>query len=118
MRQERINKLKPIINACGEKAQIIQAIEELSELQKALCKYLKAAMIENKENITEEMADVQIMIDQLKVIFNNDDDVQKVEVKKIERTYKRLDIENHKEKQKMICLLERGNKEKDIIQML
>ena len=85
--------LKPIISACGEKAQTIVAIEELSELQKALCKFLRNDTYEVRESITEEMADVQIMIDQLMIIFNNEKEVQTIIAQKIDRTYKRLGIE-------------------------
>lgn len=92
MKEERINKLKPIIDGFGEKAQKLKAIEEMSELSKELCKNIYDA--KNHEQITEEMADVQIMLDQLKIIFNNDKAVQEVEKQKIERTYKRLGIEN------------------------
>jgi len=43
----------------GNKAQMIKAIEELSELQKALCKYLLGD--QDGEPIIEEIADVEIM---------------------------------------------------------
>jgi hypothetical protein len=59
----------------GVNAQIIVAIEELAELTKALTKYLRTS--DNLEltekiynNIYEEIADVDIMIEQLKQIFD------------------------------------------------
>ena len=94
MCEKKVEILKPIINVCGEKAQIIQAIEELSELQKALCKFLKANTYENRENIEEEMADVQIMLDQLMIIFDNEKPIQTWVARKITRTYQRLGIED------------------------
>lgn len=93
MCDKKIEILTPIIKTCGEKAQIIQAIEELSELQKALCKYLKEDTYENRENIEEEMADVQIMLDQLMIIFDNEKQIQTWTARKITRTYQRLGIE-------------------------
>ena len=92
MCDKKIETLKPIISACGEKAQMLQSIEELSELQKALCKYIKNPCEETKENVTEEMADVSLMIDQLLIIFDNEKEWQQITAQKIERTYKRLGI--------------------------
>ena len=52
----------------GHRVQIIKAIEEMSELQKELCKYLLTGT-GNLTAITEEITDVTIMLDQLKQIF-------------------------------------------------
>lgn len=54
----------------GERNQIIVAVEELSELQKELCKYLRGEDV--GEKLAEEMADVTIMLEQLVGIFGND----------------------------------------------
>jgi len=63
-----------IIKKFGIQNQITKTIEELSELQKALCKFQLynspdelATLV---ENIGEEIADVEIMIDQVKLIFS------------------------------------------------
>ena len=49
----------------GMKNQIIKCIEELSELQKELCKYfLRQGSI---GNFIEEVADVEIMLEQMKL---------------------------------------------------
>lgn len=73
-----------LIETFGEKAQIIVAIEELSELQKALCKYLRGYA--NFENIVEEIADVKIMLEQLELIFDCDLLVVNEMAKKLQRT--------------------------------
>ena len=79
---------KELIDKYGDK-QVIVAIEELSELQKELCKYLRGNV--NIENITEELADVQIMIEQMQMLFNIDsyDLVRKMD-EKVLRTKERL----------------------------
>lgn len=59
--------LKRAIDKWGPELQIIVAIEELSELQKELTKHLRGK--KNKEAIIEEIVDVEIMIEQLKIIF-------------------------------------------------
>lgn len=71
---------KQLIDKFGEKAQVIVAIEELSELQKELCKYLRGDAGIRK--ISEEMADVEIMLEQLKLIFENEHPIS------IEKNYK------------------------------
>ena len=69
--------------------QLIVAIEELSELQKELCKTLRGNI--NKENIIEELADVYIMLDQIKIYFSiTCNEVKEMIDKKIERTKERL----------------------------
>ena len=68
--------------------QFIVAIEELSELQKELCKLLRNKG--KKENIIEEVADVTIMLEQIKFFFSIDYEVEKVVDEKIERTKERL----------------------------
>ena len=67
----------------GKMNQITKAIEEMSGLQKELCKVLIGEM--DLLNIIEEIADVEIMIDQLRMIFNSDRDIEKVKAMKIER---------------------------------
>jgi len=48
----------------GENKQIVVAMEECAELTKELSKHLRGK--ENLINISEEIADVEIMLDQLK----------------------------------------------------
>lgn len=47
----------------GRENQVVVAIEELSELQKELCKMLRGK--QDTEHIAEEIADVQIMLAQM-----------------------------------------------------
>lgn len=65
----------------------IVAIEELSELQKELCKYLRDNV--DLSHLTEEMADCEIILEQLKIIFANAKAVEEQKVFKITRTQKR-----------------------------
>lgn len=81
--------IKKAIEKYGEKNQLIVAIEELSELQKELTKYLRG--IGNDEHIAEETADVRIMLSQIETIFNNRGLVLKYEVSKLERLKHRID---------------------------
>ena len=75
----------------GIDAQITKAVEELAELQKELCRFLIDDG--NMAHITEEMADVEIMIEQLELIFENKKAVKVVKKSKIQRLSDRLDEE-------------------------
>ena len=72
------------------------AIEECSELIKALCKYDRYFADEEMDkrilrlNIIEEMADVEIMLEQLKLMFDYNDDFEKAKQMKLERLEHRL----------------------------
>lgn len=65
--------------------QAFKAIEEMSELTKAILKYEgtgnKALTESYHDDIKEELADVQIMIDQLKILYGYD---KQIELNKIE----------------------------------
>ena len=74
----------------GMSAQSVVAVEELSELQKEVCKAMRGQL--NKDNMTEEMADVWIVIEELKMMYNiTDEDVRKVVHRKVKRLKERLE---------------------------
>lgn len=81
------DNLKKIIDYYGEEKQMIKAIEEMSELQKELCKTLIGK--ENRDSLIEEIADVQIMLDQLKLIVS-DIELKTIMQNKIDRTIERI----------------------------
>jgi hypothetical protein len=69
--------------------QLAVAVEELSELQKEICKSLRDKT--NIDNIVEEIADVTIMLEQLKIYFKiSDNDLNSAIDYKIKRTKERL----------------------------
>lgn len=74
------------INKYGEDLQKTVAIEEMSELIKAICKNRRGA--QNKPAITDEIADVYIMLEQLKMIYQITDESVK---RRIEHKIKRLE---------------------------
>ena len=60
----------------GKESQCRQAMEECAELIQAINKCLRHPdKKESKPNLIEEIADVEIMIFQLKEMFNIDDDI-------------------------------------------
>ena len=72
----------------GEEAQIIMVFEEKAELQKELCKYLRGER--NITNIAEEIADVEITLEQMKLLFEIDGLVDDFKSIKIDRLKERL----------------------------
>ena len=84
-------RIKEILNFYGEKSQKGQIIQELAELVVALTK-------NDVENIHEEIADVEIMLEQLKLFKNID--VKKIEEYrefKLNRQMKRIESLKSKE---------------------
>ena len=59
------------IRQWGTKAQLLMWLEESSELNHAICAYLRGRE-GAKEGVIEEMADCQIMLNQLKIVFEGD----------------------------------------------
>ena len=84
---------RQILDCFGNTMQCIVAIEEMSELQKELCKYLRGLQYhdyaEVLADVREEIADVQIMLDQLKMIFDDGETVEKIIDEKLQRTIDR-----------------------------
>lgn len=72
----------------GGHNQLVVAIEEMSELQKEICKYFRKEW--NDQDLIEEVADVSIMLEQIILMFDIEDDVQKVIQEKIHRLKRRL----------------------------
>lgn len=69
-RKEENILLRAIIEY-GAEAQTDMMIEEMSELTKALLKHRRKESEETLDNILEEIADVQIMLDQMKLIHDD-----------------------------------------------
>ena len=72
----------------GAQMQETVCIEELSELQKALCKHIRGNG--SMADISEEIADVQIMLAQMILLFNLESEVEKWRNTKMERLRDRL----------------------------
>ena len=89
-----MNKIyEAAINKWGKDAQIKQAIEELSELITALCHADRGRRghppdVPVKEAIADEVADCEIMLEQVKLIFgitrNEIDVIRKVKLARLE----------------------------------
>lgn len=59
---------KEILEYYGGKHQVIVAMEELAELIQQLSKSVRGS--DNRTDIVEEIADVHIMLEQMRIFFN------------------------------------------------
>lgn len=86
----QVNIMLDAISLFGDHAQIDMAIEEMCELTKELLKNKRCKG--NRGEIAEEMADVYIMLEQLKFIFGVDETELKVNAEfKLHRLRERMD---------------------------
>lgn len=78
----------------GTQPQIDVALEEMSELTKALLKWRRAKgaeLTKARDNIIDEIADVRIMCRQMEILFQAEDEVERRIDFKVDRQRKRLD---------------------------
>lgn len=96
-RQDKI--IRETINIYGDK-QYMTAVEEMAELMQAISKYLRitysgcddVSQIQKEaiNNITVEMADVYVMLEQLQLMLNiKNGDIYEVINKKLNRQFER-----------------------------
>lgn len=78
--------LEVAIRTFGEKAQEEVAMEECAELIQAIIHKRR----ERKNNISEEIADVEIVLEQLKIINNCREETAEIHKQKIRRLYQRI----------------------------
>lgn len=73
----------------GKPSQLIMCMEEMAELTKELSKSIRGA--DNSAAIAEEMADVEIMLEQLRLIYRNRSEVDTIKADKLRRLAYRLE---------------------------
>lgn len=79
---------KKALETFGAESQITMMFEEMAELQKELCKNRRGAY--NKIAISEEIADVAIMLNQMCILFDCGDLVKIYIDEKLERLESRM----------------------------
>lgn len=82
--------IKLIADHYGYESQSRQLIEEMAELTQAINKEWRntneCEITHLYKNLVEEIADVEIMLEQIKYLIGCNDDVEKIKNKKIDRT--------------------------------
>ena len=84
-KEERIELYRKAIENYGEAAQQIVAMEECSELIQAISKKLRG----RETNLEEEIADVEIMVEQMR-LMSDSSLVDKIKEEKLQRLEQRL----------------------------
>ena len=79
---------KRAVEAYGKEHQLIICMEEMAELTKELTKNLRGRR--NLQDISEEVADVEIMLEQVKVIFDLKEEVSEAKEAKLLRLRERI----------------------------
>ena len=85
-----MNTYERALKTWGKVPQMLQVIEEMSELTKEILKNINR----HKDNIAElieETADVEIMLEQLKYCYNIHQQVADYKAQKLQKIEKRLD---------------------------
>lgn len=93
MTEDQKSILRNAVLKWGVDAQMKMAIEETSELQKAICKLWRSKPDEEKSKIFDllgEIADVEIMCYQLRMMFDEHNQVDGIKEIKINRVRNRL----------------------------
>ena len=85
-----MNIYKRALKVWGKDAQMLQVIEEMSELTKEILKNINRKK-DNIAEIIEETADVEIMLQQLKYCYDIAEDVEEYKKEKLQKIEKRLD---------------------------
>lgn len=86
---DRDTVLHDYASLLGDKGAKAVAIEEMSELQKEICKTLRGC--ERSSQLAEEMADVYLILQMLETMLHNRDAVAAQWAKKFERIRKRVE---------------------------
>lgn len=92
--EERAKVYTDALQTFGVNLQLVVALEELSEVQKEICKALRGGA--NVFHLAEEVADATIMLEQVRQIFCINEEVCKAMDAKVLRLRQR--IEDHKAK--------------------
>lgn len=86
--EQRVQVYANALNHYGEENQLTVALEELSECQKEICKFMRG--YGNAGCLAEEVADSLIMLEQVVYIFGLDEMVSQEVDRKVQRLEDRI----------------------------
>ena len=93
MKKENIDKIKlyrKAIKTWGYASQLLMAVEEMAELTQAISHLLRGRNYAESE-VIEELADVEVMCEQLRVIIDKNDKIDKIKEGKLARLSEMLE---------------------------
>lgn len=91
---DKVKLYQKAMDKYGLENQTRMVFEEMAELQKELCKALRGFI--NTKNISEEIADVEIMLEQMKQYYKLDEMTEEVKIYKLNRLENNLATFNPK----------------------
>lgn len=101
LRERETGIMEAALEQWGVEKQTLKAIEEMSELQKELCKWRVGDS--SAQNIAEEISDVRIMLDQMELALGIEWETARWRQRKLSRLHRRLaGIKGKKEDGKML----------------
>lgn len=92
--EERDRVFARCLGTYGERPQVDMAIEEMSELTKALLKWRRSEgekLTQARTAIIDELADVRIMVRQMEMLYQCEDEVERRIDFKVSRQIERLE---------------------------
>lgn len=90
--EDRIELYKDASELWGDKSQFEMAQEEATELALAIRKFVRKSNIETQLNLAEEIADVEIMIEQMEYINKGlRSQANIIKISKLQRLRRRID---------------------------
>ena len=85
------NGIWDIIEHYGTEHQLVKLAEEAGELVQASLKYVDKPSTLTLANLIEEMADVALLTEQVKIMFNiSDSELETIMMEKVEREGRRI----------------------------
>lgn len=94
-KESKINEICiEAVEKFGEELQMLICIEEMSELTRALIRHQRYADESTIQSICEEIADVEIMLEQMRYIFDRNGKVERRKDERLIRLENMLDIHN------------------------
>lgn len=106
--EERSKVYADAIATFGVGLQLIVALEEMSEVQKEICKALRGKL--HPEHLAEEIADATIMLEQVRQIFNVNEQVCEMMDSKVVRLRQRIDDAKARQRPSTDAIRERFRK--------
>lgn len=105
MKPQHMKTIHRVISTFGERNQKMQTLEELMELQSAIFENVHRGT-DNRKNIVEEIADVEIMLAQMKEVFNIQpqeiQEIQDYKLGRLEHTIDKYLAKQNGQKQSMV----------------
>jgi len=98
LKKENIDKIKlyrKAIKTWGYASQLLMAVEEMAELTQAISHLLRDRNYAESE-VIEELADVEVMCEQLRIIIDKDEKIDKIKEEKLIRLAEILENNNDK----------------------